>query len=89
MGELACKAKIIQDGTTAEGFLEGLCELTTNLDAASVARLTDAVAYPIIKRLNKAEALILQAQRLMLRDVVQYDGPLPDYLKNIPDSELA
>jgi len=89
MGELACKQKIIMDGTSAEGFLEGLCETTTNLDAAAVSRLTDAVAYPIIKRLNKAEALILQAQRLMLRDVVQYDGPLPDYLKNIPDSELA
>ena len=89
MGETACKAKVIMNGTTAEGFLEGLCETTTNLTDAEVARLTDAVAYPIIKRLNKAEALILQAQRLMLRDVVQYDGPLPDYLKSIPDSDLT
>jgi len=89
VGSTACKAKVILNGTTAEGMLEGLCELTTNLTDDEVARLTDAIAYPIIRRLNQAEKLILQAQRLMLRDVVQYDGPLPDYLKNIPDSELA
>ena len=89
MGELACKQKIIMDGTSAEGFLEGLCETTLSLTDEQTMRLIDSVAYPIIKRINKAEALILQAQRLMLRDVVQYDGPLPDYLKNIPDSELA
>lgn len=89
MGELACKQKIIMDGTSAEGFLEGLCETTLSLTDEQTARLVDSVAYPIITRINKAEKLILQAQRLMLRDVVQYDGPLPDYLKNIPDSELA
>ena len=89
MGELACKQKIIEDGTVGEGFFEGLCELTISLTDEQTARLSDAVAYPIIKRLNKAEALILQAQRLMLRDVVQYDGPLPDYLKSIPDSDLT
>jgi len=88
MGDTACKAKVILNGTSAEGFLEGLCEMTTNLSDTEVARMTDSVAYPIIKRINQAEKLILQAHRLMLRDVVQYDGPLPDYLKNIPDSEL-
>jgi len=89
MGDQSCKLKIILNGTSAEGFLAGLCELTTNLDDASVARLTDPVAYPIIKRINQAEKLLLQAHKLMLRDVVLYDGPLPDYLKNIPDSELG
>lgn len=89
MGELACKQKVIQDGTTAQGFLEGLCELTLTLSDEQTSRLVDSVAYPMIKRLNQAEKLILQVQRLMLRDVVQYDGPLPDYLKNIPDSELT
>lgn len=89
VGELACKQKIIQDGTTAEGFLEGLCELAQSLSDEQTARLVDSVAYPMIKRLNQAEKLILQVQRLMLRDVVRYNGPLPDYLKNIPDSELT
>ena len=76
MGELACKTKIIIDGGNAVGLAESICEATQNLSDEQVSRLTDDVAYPIIKELIKAENALIRAQNLLL-DAVRYDGPRP------------
>jgi hypothetical protein len=76
MGELACKTKIIIDGGNAVGLAESICEATQNLSDEQVANLTDAVAYPIIQELIKAEKALTRAQNLLL-DAVKYDGPRP------------
>ena len=76
MGELACKTKIIIDGGNAVGLAESICEATQNLSDDQTAKLTDAVAYPIIKKIIKAEEALTEAQNLLL-DAVGYDGPRP------------
>ena len=76
MGEIACKTKIIIDGGNAVGLAESICEATQNLSDEQVAKLIDAVAYPIIKHLIAAEKSLTQAQNLLL-DAVGYDGPRP------------
>ena len=76
MGELACKTKIIIDGSNVAGLAEALCEATQNLSDSQVLKLTDEVAYPIIKKLIKAEEVLADAQNLLL-DAVGYDGPRP------------
>jgi len=77
MGQLACKTKIIIDGANAAGLAESICEATQNLSDEQVAKLTDAVAYPIIKQLISAELSLTRAQNILL-DAVEYDGPRPD-----------
>lgn len=77
MGELACKTKIIIDGQNLIGLTSAVCEAT---DALSPELLTDQTAYPIIECLNKAEAAVIEAQKLLL-ETVEYDGPLPKFLK--------
>ena len=77
MGETACKAKIIIDGQNLIGLTSAVCEST---DSLSADVFTDENAYPIIERLNKAEAHVIEAQKLLLK-VVGYDGPLPAFLK--------
>lgn len=76
MGALACKTKIILDGGNAAGLAESICEATQNLDGAQVLKLTDEVAYPIIKRIIAAEKSLSEAQDLLL-DAVEYGGPRP------------
>ena len=76
MGELACKTKIIIDGSNVAGLAESICEATQHLSDGQVLKLTDEVAYPIIKRLIKAEQVLTEAQNLLL-DVMEYDGPRP------------
>lgn len=77
MGDLSCKTKIILDGQNLRGLTEGLCEAS---DALPAEFFTDAIAYPIIKHLNEAEAQIIEAQKKLMK-AVEYDGPLPNYLK--------
>ncbi len=76
MGNLACRTKIIIDGASAVGLAESICEATQNLSDDQVAKLTDLVAYPIIKELITAERALTKAQNLLL-DTVGYDGPRP------------
>lgn len=73
MGEQACKLKIILDGGSAAGYAQAIVE-TVKLTDAEV--LSDAVAYPIIKRLIVAERALEEAHNLLL-DAVGYDGPRP------------
>jgi hypothetical protein len=80
MGELACKQKIIMDGGNAARLFESLCETIQTLTDEQTARLTDDVAYPIINLINQSEDAAIKAQRLFLKNVVQYDGPLPKML---------
>lgn len=76
MGSTACKAKIILDGASVVGLAESICEATQNLSDEQVDQLTDDVAYPIIKKLIKAEQVLSDAQNMLL-DVIGYDGPRP------------
>ena len=76
MGGTSCKAKIILDGASAAGLAESICEATQNLSDDQVAKLTDEVAYPIIKKLIKAEEVLTEAQNMLL-DAIEYDGPRP------------
>lgn len=76
MGDLACRTKIIIDGGNAVGLAESICEATQNLSDDQIAKLTDAVAYPIINHLINAEKSLAKAQNLLL-DAVGYDGPRP------------
>lgn len=77
MGDLACRTKIIIDGGNAVGLAESICEATQNLTDKQTALLTDEAAYPIIKKLIKAEQALTEAQNMLL-DLIGYDGPRPD-----------
>nr|AUN37461.1 hypothetical protein [uncultured bacterium] len=76
MGALACKTKIIIDGNNVGGYAEALCEATSALSNDQVDKLTDDVAYPIIKEVIKAEKAMQKAHNMLL-DAVGYDGPRP------------
>jgi hypothetical protein len=81
MGETACKLKIILDGTNVSGLANSLCTAVRYLTAEEVARLDDKVGYDIIKKINEAENLLVDAQKLLVDDVLDYHGPLPNMLK--------
>lgn len=81
MGSTACKLKIIMDGGNAVGLAESICEVTQNLSDEQTAKLTDEVAYPIIRHLILAEKSLTAAQNLLL-DAVGYDGPRPETYKS-------
>lgn len=76
MGEAACKLKIILDGGSAAGYAQALVETAKVMSDEDAARLTDPVAYPIIKLLIQAEHALEKAHNLLL-DAVGYDGPRP------------
>lgn len=76
MGEQACKLKIILDSGNAAGYAAAVRDTAMSLSDDEAARLTDAVAYPIIKRLISAEHALEEAKNLLL-DAVGYDGPRP------------
>ena len=76
MGAEACKAKVILDGGSAAGYAQALSNTAMSLSDKQTAKLTDAVAYPIIERLITAEAALEEAHGMLL-DAIGYDGPRP------------
>lgn len=76
MGELACKTKIILDGSSAAGYAQAVVTATQNLSDKQVSKLTDDVAYPIIGKMIEAEHALEKAHNMLL-DAVGYDGPRP------------
>lgn len=76
MGALACRTKIILDGSSAVGYAQALTNATASLSDEEAAKLTDEAAYPIIERLIYAEAALETAHNLFL-DAIGYTGPRP------------
>lgn len=76
MGEQACKLKIILDSGSAAGYAQAISAASHGLSDEDAARLTDEVAYPIIKQLITAEHALEKAHNLLL-DAIGYDGPRP------------
>lgn len=80
MGGSTCKAKIVLDGGNGARLVESVCETVQSLSDEQIELLTDEAAYPIIKKLNKIEDLAIEAQKMLIK-IIDYDGPLPGFLK--------
>jgi len=76
MGGETCKLKIILDSGGAAGYAGAVRDATLSMSTEDAAKLTDDIAYPIIKELIKAEHALEKAHNMLL-DAVGYDGPRP------------
>lgn len=76
MGDLACKTKIILDGSSAAGYAQAIVDTVKSFSDKQTSVLTDEVTYPIIYKMIDAEHALEEAHNMLL-DAVGYDGPRP------------